>query len=67
LDSPIDRVSIFVGKFDLDIIEFDRMLEKYTPGYNKDNCTYNGVYSVAMVVNEAYGIRAVEIVKEMMK
>jgi len=66
---PIDRTAILIGKSVINIIEFDRLLEKYTPGYNKDECTYNGKknYSVEMVVNEVYGKSAVEIVRKMMK
>jgi hypothetical protein len=67
-EPPFDRVLLLCGRtWIIDVIEFDRKLEQYTPGYDKDECTYQGKpdYSCNMVVEEVYGKEAVEIVKQM--
>lgn len=66
---PFDRILLLTTKkWVVDIIALDRELERYTPGYDADRCMYKGKpdYSMKMVIEEVYGERAVELVREMM-
>lgn len=66
---PFDKqLLLATRKWVINIVVLDRELERYIPGYNSDKCMYKGKpnYSMKMVIEEVYGERAVELVREMM-
>jgi len=46
----------------------DRLLNKYIPEYDSDECAYDGKpnYSMEMAIKEKYGERASELITEML-
>ena len=66
---PFDRTLLLVTKeWTIDICELDRLLNKYIPEYDSDECAYDGKpnYSMEMAIKEKYGERASELITEML-
>ena len=63
-DAPMDKLSLILGKFCIDIF----VLEEKIPEYDTEECTYKGKseYSIAMAIEEEYGKEAMELVKSLM-
>lgn len=64
---PVDKLLLTKNSWHIDLIQLDTLLNKCIPDYDMEKCTYKGVpdYSMAMVVEEAFGKRACDLIMEM--